>query len=135
MTRPAVATFGATGRIDPVVAPHLAFAVDVPLKASTTFVKGTVIGEKTSDGKYAAYASGASDGTQIPKGIVAYNCTTDASGNITIEGEFGQTRKLCPMWIAGVFNTAELTGLDANAVTVLAANLIQGDTTTGQIRL
>jgi hypothetical protein len=77
-------------------------------------------------GQFKAYASGNADGSQIPKGILQYACTTDGSGNITIANEQGLTQKAVPMYIGGIFKTTELTGLDANAVSVLNGNIVTG---------
>lgn len=78
---------------------------------------------------FRAYASGNTDGSQIPKAILQYACTTDYLGNITILGEFGQTWKTAPAWMSGYFRIQDLVGLDANAVTLLAANIVSGTLT------
>lgn len=121
-------------RVDPVLVPELAVEYNVPLKASTTFAQGTVLGKKTADGKYQAYATGASDGSETALCILQYACVTDASGNVTIEGEWGVTRKEAPVWVAGYFATEDLTGLDAAGVVDLGGSLIVGDTTTGILK-
>ncbi len=89
-------------------------------------------------GTFAAYASGHTDGTQIPKGVLQFDCATDASGNITLGtaatgGPYQQTMICTPMYISGAFLTNELTGLDANAVTVWPARLIEGTLANGGI--
>lgn len=138
MPTSAIATFGA-GRVDPIKDWEDANVEVVNLKASTTFAAGTVIGEITaSPGTYGAYASGNVDGTQNPVGILQYACVVDASGNITFgagpagTSEWGETYKGAPMYRSGEFSCADLTGLDANAVTKLG-RLVQGTTSAGRV--
>lgn len=121
-------------RVDPVLVPELAVEYNVPLKASTTFAQGTVLGKKTADGLYQAYADAAADGSQTALCILQYACSTDASSNITIEGEWGVTRKEAPVWVAGYFATEDLTGLDAAGVVDLGGSVIVGNTTTGILK-
>ena len=64
-----------------------------------------------------------------------YTVVSDASGNITIEGEFNQIHKAAPVWVGGYFATEDLVGCDANAVTKLGGCVIKGDLTSGIIRL
>lgn len=123
--------------MDPIKAPQRAGIRNVNLKASTTFAAGTILGEITaSPGTYGPYASGNADGTQNPIGILQYACVTDASGNITFgagpagTAEWSQTAKGAPMYEYGEFSTADLTGLDANAVTKLG-RLSEGTTSAG----
>lgn len=127
-------TFSAA-RLDPYMDPEDAPMIDVGIAASLTLAKGTILGEVTATpGKYKAYASGNSDGSQVPKVILAYAVTTDASGNITVDGEFGQTRKTVSAYIAGTFLVSDLTGLDANAMTVMKGRQLIGDVTAGLVR-
>ena len=83
-------------------------------------------------GTYGAYASGNSDGTQNPKGLLMYPCSVDANGNITIASEIpGYTQLSAPMYRAGAFRTEEIVGLDSNAVTKLAGVIVAGSTSAG----
>lgn len=91
-------------------------------------------------GVYKAYASGNTDGSQIPKGILEFDSAVDASGNITLGtvaagGQWQQTQKATPMYTMGDFYTTELVGLDANAVTVLGGHLIEGTVSNGVFAL
>lgn len=137
MPTTAVLTWSA-GRVDPLKDPDDAHQENVNLKISTTFAAGTIVGEVTATpGTYAPYATGNSDGSQNPVGVLQYPCVTDASGNITIGnaaggGEWGQTQKGAPVWMSGEFSCADLVGLDAGAVTKLG-RLIQGTVTSGRI--
>lgn len=84
------------------------------LKPSTTFRKGDAVGEITATpGVLGLYASGNSDGTENPRGLMEFDCVVDASGNIAFTTavaveQFGQTRLTAPVWIEGYFNTADL---------------------------
>jgi hypothetical protein len=109
---------------------------NIQLKPSTTYVRGTILGEITATpGVYGAYASGNGDGTQNPNHILQYSCVTDASGNITGIGEWGQAFPSVSAYMNGTFRTQELVGLDATAVTRLGARLIEGSVTQGIVRL
>jgi hypothetical protein len=73
-------------------------------------------------GTVKAYASGNSDGSQIPLGIARKDFTTDQNGNITLGTgtSFGLAQghtNTIDVYLSGYFREAELTGLDANAVT------------------
>jgi hypothetical protein len=110
--------------------------INVKLSPSLTIAGGTILGEvSATPGTYAPYASGNSNGTQIPKMILAQSVVTDSSSNVTRAGEHGATVKHAPAYNPrGTWKTADLVGMDANAVTVLQASLVQGDLTTGLIR-
>lgn len=94
---------------------------------------------------FAAYASGNSDGSQVPKCILAYDAVTDANGNITLGDQGGgedhqQTQPIIPAFIEGTFDCAALTGLDATAVagtTGIAplGRLLEGSVTAGIFRM
>jgi hypothetical protein len=129
-------TFSASNRLDPVYKAAQAKMQNVALAPSTTYARGTVLGELTATpGTYKAYASGNSDGSQTPKCILAYGCSTDAQGNVTLIGEHGAVQKHAPAYMEGYFKTSELVGMDANAVTKLGAALVSGDLTSGIIRI
>jgi len=108
----------------------------VPLGNSLTLAKGTVMGQITATGKFIAYASGAVDGSQVPKGLLAFDCVVDGSGNVTIGGgDQGVTYPSAPIFTSGDFNCADLTGLDANAVTAGNWTLPVGSVSTGVVRM
>lgn len=90
----------------------------IKLGNSLTLAKGTVMGQITATGLWKAYASGSVDGSEVPKAILAYDCVSDGSGNITIGGgSMGETYLTAPAFIVGDFLISELTGLDATALT------------------
>jgi len=114
-------------RLDPILDAEEASLININIGPSLTLARGTVMGETTATpGLFKPYASGNVDGTQIPKGVLQYACTTDASSNITIANEFGVTQKAAPLYVSGIFKTTDLTGLDANAVAVLQGRYITG---------
>jgi hypothetical protein len=103
---------------------------------SQTLVRGTVMGQVTATGLWKPYASGNVDGTQNPKCLLTYDVITDASGNHKIGGgQQGDTYLDAPAMFAGDFNAAELTGLDATALTNGKWAQLFGSITTGVIRI
>jgi hypothetical protein len=137
MPTSAIYTFEPSGaQLIPVFTQEHVNTINVNLVAGT-YVRGTVLGELTATpGKYRAYAAANTDGSQVPKGLLQYSCVVDASGNVTLAGEFGQTQMGVPMIFGGghVWDTTQLTGLDANAITVLGASLIEGTAAAGLLR-
>jgi hypothetical protein len=124
-------------KLQPAYNPESALMLPFNIPASTTIAKGTLVGEVAASlGTVKAYASGNVDGSQIPIGAMAYDVISDASGNITIGGqvggEFGNTSKDCPVYVTGIFFTADLVGVDANAVTKLG-RLLSGSVAAGGV--
>jgi hypothetical protein len=119
-------------RLDPALFPDEARQFLVTL-ADGTYAAGTVLGQITTGGKFTAYSNAASDGSQTARAILVYGCTV-ASGVITITDEWGRVEAAAPAYVAGTFNTADLTGLDAAAVAELG-RLLSGDATAGLLRL
>ena len=131
-------------RLDPVMNYRFTTMMNVALNAPTSgtlsYTKGQILGEfsnSASAGTYAAYASTATNGLQIPKGILQYSCTVDSSGNIQIFGEFSQTQRGVPMYMPGmaIWRVSDLIGLDANAVTVMAGSYVEGSSAGGLIQI
>lgn len=139
MPTTAIDTWGMATRLDPIFKPKNLAVLDVAIGPSLTLARGTVLGELSgTPGTFVAYGSGLTNGAQIPKGLLAYGVSTDASGNVTMIGEHKATVKHAPMYMAGsgaYFKTAELVGLDANAVTVMKASQVSGDLTSGIISI
>lgn len=78
---------------------------------------------------------------QYPTHILQYACITDASGNVSFGSgitagstEWGQTAKSAPAFRSGYFSCADLTGLDAYAVSVLG-RIVQGTIAAGHFVL
>jgi hypothetical protein len=108
----------------------------IKLGNSLTLVKGTVMGQITATGLWIAYTAGAADGSQNPRCLLAYDTATDASGNHTIGGGAqGETYPDAPAFFGGDFNAADLTGLDATALTNGKWMQLWGSITTGVIRI
>lgn len=84
-----------------------------------------------SAGTYAAYTSGASNGTgtDTPSCVLKYDCTTGADGRVvtgilptsattaTVVGQHGGSRPDAPAYFRGEFDVTKLVGLDATALT------------------
>jgi hypothetical protein len=87
-----------------------------------------------------AYATGNSDGSQIPYGIAQYDMFIDALGNVYLGAtsainQWGEVRKDGPYYFAGTFDTSLLVGLDAGALTAAKWRLVSGTLTAGVLRL
>jgi hypothetical protein len=131
-------------KLDPAIYPELARTIDVvlvPAGAGLTvkIAKGTVMAIQTSTGKWLPYDDdGTDDGRRVARGILPYDVIVDENSKVTYStttgqavGEFSQPGvQNVPMYIAGYFNTADLTGLDANGAADLG-RLVVGDSTTG----
>jgi hypothetical protein len=101
------------------------------LKASTTYAQGQLVGPVTATpGTYALYASGNSDGSQVPEGYLKRACVTDANGLITFGAQtggaypFGNTDQVTSIVFSDVVNVADLAGLDSTAITALLARKV-----------
>lgn len=88
--------------------------------APTVTVANTTTGVAT--GRFNAYNSANTDGTQLPKMILQKTLTTDNFGNVTFADTAGTSpewggkgRPTATAWYWGVFQTQMLIGLDANA--------------------
>jgi hypothetical protein len=116
-----------------------ALLIRVRLPASVTYAKGTVLGEITaSPGTFKAYASGNVDGSQVAKAILALDCATDGSQNVSFGAAvggspWGETEPSAPAYISGYFRSTELVGLDANALTNALGRLQSGTVADGII--
>lgn len=109
--------------------------INVKLAPSLTLAKGTILGEMSggSAGTFKAYASGNTDGSQIPRMILGVDATSDASGNVNWGGEWSATKKHALAVAGGVFKCEDLIGMDANAVTLLNATILEGTLSAGII--
>ena len=94
----------------------------------------SAVAPPTVNGAYKAV-----DGSQIPIGLAFLPMATDPAGRITFGATasgnaFGANRYAENVIIGGYFNTADLSGLDANAVAKLG-RLVTGTTTSGVLVL
>jgi hypothetical protein len=92
-----------------------------------------------ANGKWAAYASGNADGTQVAKGIVAIDIATDTAGRVTYGaqpagGEHGEKYPSAPIFYKGEFRILDLLGLDTASLPGFA-RLISGSITDGVVSL
>jgi hypothetical protein len=112
-------------KLEPYIDPRGARTLAGQVTASLTLARGTVVGQITATGKLKAYASGNSDGSEIPKGFLVYDIVSDASGNVVYGAtgavvDFTRGQEItAPFYWKGTFLQSDLTGLDANAITVL----------------
>ena len=83
-------------------------------------------------------AKNVTSGLQQPIGVTAVDVTSDSTGRLMLglntPGEFGQTYNDAPIFLKGYFLTADLTGLDAYAVSQLG-RLTWGSVTTGILNI
>ncbi len=119
-----------------------AVAIEPASEGNTVeYARGTVMGIVTATGKYVAYDDdGTDDGRRVAKALLMYDISVDDAGNITLTDtateaqDRGETYDSVPVYERGVFNTADLTGLDANAVSDLG-RLLWGTTSAGELAL
>lgn len=135
-TNPYVITFSGTAYAG--VAQPLVVVNTASLTGGTATIARTTSGTRAGVSKL--YASGNSDGSQIPKGILQYDCFVDAMGLLYLgvnsaTSQWGEIRRSVPYYFAGTFDTTKLTGLDANALTAGAWRLISGTVAAGVVRL
>jgi hypothetical protein len=119
------------GGLEPFIHPEAARKVAVKLDVSLALAKGTVLGRKTADNKWKAYADGNADGSQEAKLILCDDVATDASGNhylgAAAASEHEESYTSVPAFVSGYFKVSDLVGLDAAALADLKARLIFGD--------
>lgn len=134
-----VQTYSGT-KLEPLINPEEAYdsIFRVALPANVTYPQGTWLGEVTATpGTYKAYVATAADGSQNPVGLLQYPCSTDALGNITSIGEWGQTHSSAPMYTRGVYRTSELVqaptpgAMDTAGLGKVSGHLVEGTLVTG----
>ena len=99
------------------------------LGPSLTLAKGTVLGKKTADDKLYAYATGAADGTETAVAILVHDVKTDANGKHylgtdAVASSINVPKDTIAVYVAGVFDTDELTGYDAAALADMNGRLL-----------
>ena len=126
-------------KLEPLFDVRAARQLPVKLANSLSLVAGTVLGEVTAaPGTFKAYASGNSDGSEVPRCLLSVDTTTNSSGEhffgTQAASEFGETHLHTFAFFTGKFKTTDLTGLDANAVTKLG-RLLSGSVANGILAL
>jgi hypothetical protein len=106
-------------KLEPYINPQFARTKAARFAPSQTIARGTLVGQITASGLYLPYASGAVDGSQVPVGITVYDIVVDPSGSTS--GILTSSDGTSEIYWRGAFLETELTGLDANAITVLKA--------------
>lgn len=109
-------------KLEPALYPEDARIDAMAIAPSLTLVAGTVLGKITATSKGAAYNNALSTGVETAVAILVYDTATDASGNVYLGGSavpsaLNLPHATAPVYVAGVFDTADLTGWDANAKT------------------
>lgn len=101
--------------------------------ASVTVVN-TTPGVTGSNGLFVAYNSGASDGTQNPKCILAYAAQTDANGLITwgdgtqaMDNGTQETSILA--WFGGIFDYKDVPTTNGTILTAVGGHTLRGSST------
>jgi hypothetical protein len=116
------------------------------LTGGTFAITSVTTGSAGTPGTVAAYAAGNTDGSQIPKGLLCYDASTDGAGNITPgltagSAEWpGYTWQSVPVIYSGTYPTGALTGLDANCLAPQSTGgggwrLINGNIANGTVLL
>lgn len=110
----------------PVRNPDLAREQAVKLKASTTYVKGTILGElDATPGTYDTFDPNSALGNQVPKCILSYGVVTDANGLPTlIGGVFPLPDNNVPAFTRGDFDCATINTAMGDAGALLAAAIV-----------
>jgi hypothetical protein len=119
-------------RLQPAMWPEDARWTAARFTTSVTIARGTVLGKITATGVLAAYANANSDGTETAVAIAMYDMKTDANGRVyfvsgsTAAVETAEVKSFltAPVYIAGTFDAADLTGEDANALTDFKASTL-----------
>lgn len=118
-------------KLEPSMYPELAKTIAAKFPASTTIAKGTVLGEVTATGKLDAYDDNATNGLETAVAISTYDVITDASGNhylgdSAVPNPSNPPLAEVPVYICGIFASADLTGVDTNGLTDLKARTLPG---------
>ena len=79
-----------------------------------TLKAGTLLGRKTSDKKYYVYNNGASDGTEVARGVLRRDVNTGAAGS---------PDQLTNMVISGIIKNNFISGAGTNAITDAVSDL------------
>lgn len=93
---------------------------------------GTLLGERTAaPGTFAPYNSTNVDGTQTPSLILKYSVTIDVNGHAVkshVEDNWLVPQNVIsqPAFATGVFDKADLVGLDQNAIDTLGRSIHSG---------
>lgn len=106
----------------------------------TIVVATTAGGTSASAGQFRAVDVAGSDGRQLPRAVLEYDCAVDASGNHTWGGaagsaDFAATRPYVPVFFEGEFKTEELVGLTPAVLAASNWHLISGTVDKGVIKL
>lgn len=117
-------------RLTPVQYPEDARWTAGRFAASQTLAAGTVLGKLTAGGLLTDYDNAAADGSETAVGLLMYDITVDASGNVflgtssTVSAIHRSIGLTAPYFVAGTFDTADLTGYNAAGLTDLNGRVL-----------
>jgi hypothetical protein len=116
-------------KLEPAEYPQDARIDAMQLAPSTTYARGTVLGKITATNKGAAYDNSLTNGVGTAVAILVYDVITDADGNHylgtnAVASSVNLPHKDASVYVAGVFDTDDLTGWDSNAATDLHARTL-----------
>lgn len=81
-------------------------------------------------GGFGKYVDGNTDGTGVFKAILQLAAVVNTYGEAQVGGgQWGETNYSVPVWIAGYFRPADLTGFDAAALADVGGHFVYGDAT------
>lgn len=107
--------------------------VPILVAPSQDIKAGTILGQRTTDLRYAPFDPFAIDGTQLPRGIAQYHVQTDDQGNV-INRYFGYLAlgmacgpKYTNMYVCGIFRLQDIIGDVASAAANNWMRLIDGN--------
>lgn len=119
----------AGAKLEPKSFPEDARVDAIRLGVSLTLAKGTVLGKRTSNNLHYAYNDALTDGTNVATCILQYDVVTDANGKHylgtnAVASEFNLPQMDTTAYVAGVFDTDDLTGYNAAAAADLHARVL-----------
>jgi hypothetical protein len=124
-------------KLEPAYAPELA-KTDAFKIGAGAHVAGEILGFVAATGAVDTYATGNSDGTETAAVIAVYDMYSDGT-NVSLTADSallpGETATTAPCYVMGFFDCADLTGLDAGAITDMKARLIGANTVSGVLAL
>lgn len=128
---PSVLTFTQAGIVP--LWPDSYRRIDIRLSPDATIAKGTILGEIGSSGVYVPYDEGNTDGSEVPKVVLEFDCLTDSRGFVWYDQAYGtnyEPFEKAQSFFKGVFKVGDLIGLDDNAAKKLG-RFIHGDLSDG----
>lgn len=86
-------------------------------------------GSAGTPGTFKKYSASATDGSQIPKGLLEWDATTDSNGMVV--GENGSLFRTASMYEHGAFKTQDVPNMTESIVALLLGRFLNGTSATG----